>query len=106
MTRRWIYPPGAAHGIPAEEYEEWKAAQKHADAAFFMPDITAFMSPLDRSEISSRSQLREHERRHRVRQVGDLKSAAEFSNEHRRAESFNDRAFAGAFRAAVQKTGL
>lgn len=36
-----------------------------------MGDIRAFRSPIDGSVIASRSQLREHERRHGVRQVGN-----------------------------------
>ena len=36
-----------------------------------MGDIKPFVSPIDRSEITSRSQLRDHERRHGVRQVGN-----------------------------------
>lgn len=43
-----------------------------------MGDIKPFVSPIDGKEISSRSQLREHERRHGVRQCGELKSAADF----------------------------
>ena len=38
-------------------------------------DIKEFVSPIDGSIISSRASLREHERKHGVRQVGDdLKS--------------------------------
>lgn len=39
-----------------------------------MSDISEFQSPIDGAWITSRSQLREHERKHGVRQVGnDLK---------------------------------
>lgn len=38
---------------------------------FVMGDIQPFVSPIDRTEISSRSQLREHERKHGVRQCGN-----------------------------------
>lgn len=39
-----------------------------------MGDIKAFQSPIDRTWITSRPQVREHEKKHNVRQVGnDLK---------------------------------
>ena len=38
---------------------------------FALPDISPFKSPLDfKTEISSRSQLRDYEKRHGVRQIG------------------------------------
>lgn len=44
------------------------SAIKHT---FALPDISPFKSPLDfKTEISSRSQLREYEKRNGVRQVG------------------------------------
>jgi len=36
-----------------------------------MSDIEPFVSPLDGKVIGSRSALREHERRHNVRQIGN-----------------------------------
>lgn len=36
-----------------------------------MRDIAEFRSPIDGSVISSRSHLREHERQHGVRQIGN-----------------------------------
>ena len=36
-----------------------------------MADIEEFVSPVDRSVIGSRSQLRAHERQHGVRQIGN-----------------------------------
>ena len=50
-----------------------------------LPDIKEFVSPVDRSLISSRSNLREHERRHGVRQCGELKNPENFTT--RRQES-------------------
>ena len=41
------------------------------EAPAFMPDIAEFASPIDGSLIASRSALKEHERKHNVRQVGD-----------------------------------
>lgn len=36
-----------------------------------MRDIQSFISPIDGTEITSRSHLREHERAHGVRQIGN-----------------------------------
>lgn len=36
-----------------------------------MSDIEPFVSPIDGKEITSRSQLREHERAHGVKQIGN-----------------------------------
>lgn len=38
---------------------------------YAMSDITPFISPIDRTEISSRSALRDHEAKHGVKQVGN-----------------------------------
>ena len=105
-TTRWIYPPGSTEGIPAEDYYAEQAAQRHAEAAFFMKDITPFVSPLDNTEITSRSALRDHERKHNVRQVGELKSPADFDNNRRRGDTLNEKAVERAFRVALDKAGL
>ncbi len=75
-----------------------------APATFFMPDVTPFISPIDRSEITSRSQLREHERRHGVRQCGELKTAQDFapSPNHTR----NERKLDEALGRAIDRLGL
>ena len=44
-----------------------------------MPDIAEFQSPIDGALIGSRPQLAEYEKRHGVKQCGDLKTAADFS---------------------------
>jgi hypothetical protein len=36
-----------------------------------MSDIEEFVSPIDKTVISSRSGLRNHERRHGIRQIGN-----------------------------------
>lgn len=49
---------------------------------FALPDIAPFKSPLDfKTEISSRSQLREYEKRHGVKQVG-----TDFDSTYRRMQ--------------------
>lgn len=93
---------------------EWKPLPKQAprqdkakgpSGPFFMSDISSFVSPLDYSVISSRSTLREHERKHGVRQVGDMKPK-DFDNAPRRTESFRERSFDAAYKAALEKIGL
>ena len=57
--------------VPKQE-----AQQKHMGV---LPDIAEFQSPIDGSLITSRSQLREHERKFGVRQCGELKNATDYS---------------------------
>ena len=70
----------------------------------FIPDIKEFVSPLDFSVISSRSQLREHERKHNVRQCGDLRKPEDYSIV--RNEPGSERKLEGAYRAALEKAGM
>ncbi|MFO1183570.1 MAG: hypothetical protein U1E56_02130 [Bauldia sp.] len=60
-------------GPPGSSRKTERGQKPAAKAAFFMPDIAPFVSPIDCSEITSRSKLREHERRYGVRQCGELK---------------------------------
>ena len=48
-----------------------KKARRSARGVLMILDIAPFRSPIDGSEISSRKALRDHERRHGVRQVGN-----------------------------------
>jgi len=45
--------------------------KKEKPRLFIVSDIEPFESPIDKSVISSRSSLREHERKHNVRQIGN-----------------------------------
>ena len=45
-----------------------------------MSDIEEFVSPVDKSVIGSRSGLRNHERRHGIRQIGNDWSGGERTN--------------------------
>jgi hypothetical protein len=45
--------------------------KKRAKSHQVMSDIQEFVSPIDKTVISSRSQVKEHERRHNVRQCGN-----------------------------------
>ena len=65
----------------SDNYEEivWKARKgrvrkvesKKRPHLIIVKDIEPFVSPIDKSIISSRSGLREHERKHNVRQIGN-----------------------------------
>ena len=69
-TRTWV---------PSEVYYAKKAARKPNRRSFmFMPDITPFVSPLSGEELTSRSQVRDHERQYEVRQCGELTSTGDF----------------------------
>ena len=63
--------------VPAEEYQRPVTAEsKRADIPCpqIMSDVQPFQSPIDRSWITSRPQVKEHEKKHNVVQVGnDLK---------------------------------
>ena len=100
---RWIVEPGTGKLVPAEEFHARRHTEKRG--AYVMPDIAPFQSPLDYSEITSRSQLREHEKRHGVRQVGELKSPQDFNNSERRESAFNEKRFEVAYRDALDRTG-
>lgn len=49
-----------------------------------MSDITPFVSPIDGSEISSRSGLKAHEQKHGVKQNGDMKKGEIVARENKR----------------------
>lgn len=51
--------------------EKDKAPPREGKAVHVISDVQPFVSPIDRTLISSRSQVREHERIHGVKQVGN-----------------------------------
>lgn len=103
---RWVVEPGTGNLIDWTKYYAQKAAERNP-AAYFVPDLKSFISPLDGKEISSRSQLREHEARHNVRQVGnDLKLPDYDAASVRKRAPQSDRAMSAAFHTALQKAGL
>lgn len=78
-------------GRPKKNNSAAKKPQKvypdcHADFGFpkVMSDITPFVSPIDGTEISSRSNLKAHERRYRVKQAGDFKEGELVAKENKR----------------------
>jgi hypothetical protein len=55
-----------------------RATPTQTEQAFMvMRDIDEFVSPIDGSTVGSRSALREHEKRHNVRQIGNDWSGSE-----------------------------
>ena len=83
---------------------EVRTATKSGSGPYFVPDIAAFVSPVNYELITSRSKLREHEKRYGVKQIGsDLKP--EDFNSHREPQ-VNERALGQAFREALAKKGL
>ncbi len=81
-----------------------KRATKVGKAPTFMPDIAPFVSPITKREISSRSQLREHNKAHGVFQVGNDIKPSEYTS--RAPSQMNERAFERAFNTALDKSGL
>lgn len=69
---RFIVEQGTGNLIPREEFYARKAETR---GPMVIKDIDTFISPIDRKPITSRRQLRDHERAYGVRQVGnDLNS--------------------------------
>lgn len=71
---RYNHCTGAKYEIP-DNYQD--APQS---GGYFMPDVAEFVSPVSKSLITSRSQLREHNKRHQVQQCGELKHHEDFNN--------------------------
>lgn len=80
-----------------------KIKQETGSGPMFMPDIAPFLSPIDYSVVSSRSQLREHEKRYEVKQVGTDLKLADYGA---RPDHHNERAVERAYRTALEKKGL
>ena len=75
----WILDERECRMVPALEYYAEREAERHASggqdgAPMLIPDIApdqAFISPVDKSYITSRRELREHNAVHGVEQVGN-----------------------------------
>lgn len=66
MRRKWIFDKASGEMVEVSPDYQPPAKPVHV-----ISDIAPFISPIDRTEISSRSALREHERRYEVRQCGN-----------------------------------
>lgn len=65
MRKRWIYRNGEAIEV-SSDYQATASAEYHV-----MPDIQPYQSMADGSMIMSRSQHREHLKRHNLVEVGN-----------------------------------
>ena len=77
MRKRYRYVPELDAVVDVQEL----AVAKQIQSIFFLPDLNTtynggFVSPIDDTFISSRSQLREHNKRHGVEQNGDIRGEA------------------------------
>lgn len=69
--KRWIQDPNTGELVPENEYiPRHKALDT---SALIMPDIDAFVSTVDGTIIHSRSNLREHNKKHGVTNISDFK---------------------------------
>ena len=81
--------------------DEIAARRNRQDSAFILKDINAvykeggILSPIDGTFITSRSQLRAHERTHNVRQAGDFKRGELIAKEQARKAATVRRAEGG-----------
>jgi hypothetical protein len=70
MSRRgWVYINGVAY----EKGVDYIPTRAEASAPTFIPDIQPFRSSVDGSMITSRAELREHNKRNDVVQTEELK---------------------------------
>lgn len=63
---RWIQHPETGKLIPADEY-----VRPGPKTHMIMPDVEPFQSPVDKSWITTRQQLKEHNKRHGVTNSAD-----------------------------------
>ncbi len=82
--------------------DEISERRNRRDGPFVLPDIDrvyggGFKSPIDGQLITSRSQLRRHERTHNVRQAGDFKPGDLIKKEQARVARIRERAKGGLF---------
>ncbi len=82
------------------------AAVKHGDAAYYMPDIAPFVSPMSGKVLSSRKQVKHEERGYGVRQCGELDKVSDFDPYKNKPQMVNERALERAFGIALEKHGL
>ena len=101
---RWIWDEASQTVLEAEEY--WRRKAEKGSAPTVVPDIKAFISPLDGKEVGGRAALREHNRRHNVVQIGNDLKPSEYNVAPKRGETFNERAFENAYRNTVQKVNF
>ncbi len=80
-----------------------RVAEEKGKAAYYVPDIAEFVSPMSGRVLSSRKQVQHEERGYGVRQCGELKNASDFDNTGRSRERTNDRAIESAFRKTLEK---
>jgi hypothetical protein len=88
--------PTKKRGRPRKNPVKAKPAQPkkvfpncRADFGFpsLMQDIKPFVSPIDGTEISSRSKLKAHEQKHGVKQAGDYKPGEIVREQKKRVEA-------------------
>lgn len=82
---------------------EPKLSEERGKAAYYMPDIKEFRSPMSGRLLSSRKQVAHEERGFGVKQCGELKKVEDFDNRKTGASRTNDRQFDEAFRKGLQQ---
>lgn len=75
------------HTIKAEAKKQYPDCRADFGFPSLMQDITPFVSPIDGTEITSRSKLKAHEQRHGVKQAGDFRKGEIVSKLKKRAEA-------------------
>jgi hypothetical protein len=86
-----------------EPAEIRSARNRAANAPYYMPDITPFVSPMSGKVISSRKHVAHEERGYGVRQCGELKKVSDFDNTKTALARNDDRAMERAFKQALDR---
>lgn len=71
MRRHYVQHPKTGRLVPHEEVD-WPRYQTKPRRVEIMPDIEPFVSPVDGTVVSSRSRLREHNKRNDVVQFHEM----------------------------------
>jgi hypothetical protein len=74
------------HPVEAKPKKVYPDCRADFGAPMVMSDLKPFVSPIDGTEITSRSKLKAHEQRHGVKQAGDFKRGEIIAKENKRIE--------------------
>ena len=86
IVKRYRYDPSTGRVRPSDEVQRRRMASME-----IIPDIKPHQSPIDDSWITSRSDMREHNARHNVEQVGNDYSPRPKHPFHSRADEVVER---------------
>lgn len=112
-TGRWRQCSVCHQLIPVEHWDDHPHVreERRGQSAFIQGDIESFVSPVDKSVISDRAQLREHNRKHGVTDLRDYgdgyfeRKASERSADMRGTSAKARNARINTIREAIERHG-